>query len=171
MDIFIIKVTDANNVQNDLLKEFQKKEISNYEKWKTHCFSYLMVDRILREVYKIEAREIIFDNNKPVLKSREKYFSVSHSGEYVALGFADNNCGIDIEVINDKKNWRAISERMKFSSKSIEEFYKYWTEYEANYKLGSKYQSIYQTQIENYYLTAMSENADEKFVLYFQSEE
>lgn len=170
MDIFVIKVSDTDNVQIDLLKEFQKKEISNSKKWKTHCFSYLMVDRILKEVYKIEGREVIFDNNKPILKSVGKYFSVSHSGEYIALGFANNNCGIDIEVINDKKNWHAISERMKFSSKSVEEFYKDWTTYEANYKLGSKYQSIYQTQLENYYLTAVSEFSDEKFELYFQSE-
>ena len=41
MDIFVIRIEDANNVNEDLLKEFQKKEISNEKKRKTHCFSSL----------------------------------------------------------------------------------------------------------------------------------
>ena len=67
MDIFVIRIEDANNVNEDLLKEFQKKEISNENKRKTHCFSYLMTDRILREVYKIEDREIVFENKPQIV--------------------------------------------------------------------------------------------------------
>ena len=167
MDIFIIKVTDADDVHKELLKEFQKKEISNHKVWNAHCLSYLMVDRILREVYMIEDREIIFDNNKPLLKNGGKHFSISHSSEYIALGFSDYNCGIDIEVgVNSHRDWKAISERMRFGSQSEEEFYKDWTEYEANYKLRGKFKSVYHYQIDNYFLTAVSENPDEKFELY-----
>lgn len=170
MDIFIIKITDADNVHKELLKEFQKKEISNPKTWNAHCLSYLMADRILREVYKIEDREVIFDNNKPILKNGGKHFSISHSGEYIALGFSDYNCGIDIEGVgvgvNSNRDWKAIAERMRFNSKSEEEFYKDWTKYEANYKLRDELKSIYQTQLDNYYITAVSENPEEKFELY-----
>ena len=51
MDIFVIEIVDADNVHMELLKQFQKKEISNPKKWNEHCFSYLMVDRILRDFY------------------------------------------------------------------------------------------------------------------------
>lgn len=168
MDIFVIRIEDANNVNEDLLKEFQKKEISNEKKRKTHCFSYFMVDRILREVYKIENREIIFKENKPVLKSGEKHFSISHSGEYTVLGFSDCNCGIDIEKVNNKRDWKAIAERMDFKSQSEEEFYKDWTKYEAEYKLGNgvKLENVYQASFDNYCITAVSKNPEEKFDLY-----
>ena len=168
MDIFVIKIGDADSVSESLLKSFQKKEISNKNKRKTHCFSYLMVDRILREVYTIENREIVFENGKPMLKSALKYFSISHSGEYIALGFSNHNCGIDIEGVNDKRDWRAIAERMDFKSQSEEDFYKDWTKYEAEYKLGNsvKPESMYQTSFDNYCITAVSENPEEKFDLY-----
>ena len=73
MDIFVIEVIDADNVHKELLKEFQKKEISNPKKWNEHCLSYLMVDRILREFYKIDDREVVFDKKKPLLKSGAKH--------------------------------------------------------------------------------------------------
>ena len=38
MDIFVIEIVDADNVHQKLLKEFQKKEISNPKKWNEHCF-------------------------------------------------------------------------------------------------------------------------------------
>ena len=167
MDIFVIKVIDADDVHKDLLKEFQKKEISDPEKRNVHCLSYLMVDRILKEVYKIEDREIIFDDKKPVLKSGKKFFSISHSGEYIVLGFSDFNCGIDIEnVVNRKKDWQTIAERMGFKSQSQEDFFKDWTEYEAVYKLRDKYKSVYQTKLGSYFLTAVSKNSEESFDIY-----
>ena len=33
MDIFVIELIDVDNVHRELLKEFQKKEISNQKKW------------------------------------------------------------------------------------------------------------------------------------------
>ena len=97
MDIFIIKIINSDNVHRELLQSFQKREISDRKRWNSHCLSYLMIDRILRDFYHIEDREIIFDGNKPILKSGKKHFSLSHSGMFIALAFSDYNCGIDIE--------------------------------------------------------------------------
>ena len=169
MDIFIIKVKDADEVNKELLKEFQKKEISNPRAWNVHCLSYLMVDRILKEVYGIENREVVFDNKKPVLKSGEKCFSISHSGEYIVLGFSDYNCGIDIEGAKGKRDWRAIAERMGFHSQTEDDFYNDWTKYEAEYKSGAKNNSIKTFVLDNYVLTAVSENPNEEFELYLQN--
>ena len=81
MDIFLIQTANIQNIEEDLLAKFQKKEIFDKKKYLIHCFTYLMLDRILKEVYKIENSEIDFINKKPVLKNQQKYFSISHSGE------------------------------------------------------------------------------------------
>ena len=148
MDIFVVNISDAENIKPELLEAFRHKEFSNLKKKKEHCFSYLMLDRILKEVYKIQNREIEFLNSKPYLKSREKFFSLSHSGEYLVIGFSDNECGVDIEKIKPR-DYKAISERMNFGSNTLEDFYKDCTKYEAEYKLGTKAESIIQTNIEN----------------------
>lgn len=170
MDIFIINTSSSDNVSAELMEKFRHKNFTNKKKETEHCFAYLMLDRILKEVYKIENRETEFVNGKPHLKTREKFFSLSHSGEYVVLAFSDNECGIDIEQIKDR-DYKAIAERMKFNAKTLEDFYKEWTKYEAEYKLGNKdkYKSIKQIISEGYAITALCENPQETFEIYIQN--
>lgn len=61
-----------------------------------------MVDRILRDFYGIEDRNIVFNGKKPFLKNRKKFFSVSHSNDFIALAFSDYDCGVDIEKLNKR---------------------------------------------------------------------
>ena len=170
MDIFVISISDADNINPELLEEFRHKEFKNKAKQKEHCFSYLMTDRILREVYKIENREIDFIKGKPYLKSREKFFSVSHSGEYIVLAFSDNECGVDIEKIKDR-DIESIAERMNFSCDNQEEFYKSWTKYEAEYKLGGKPSSLMYQEFRGYMICATSSDSQETFEIYIQNGE
>ena len=168
MDIYIIKVIAADEVHKELLKQFQKKNISEANAWNRHCLSYLMLDRILREVYFIQDREIVFENKKPKLKNGKKQFSISHSKDFIVIVFSDSNCGVDIEI-NKQRDFRKIAEKMGFSAKTIDEFYHQWTKYEAEYKLGTKTASQKTFQYENYTITAVSENPDEEYEIYFQS--
>ena len=170
MDIFIIEIIDADNVHMELLKEFQKKEINNGKKWNQHCLSYLMVDRILRDFYKIENREVIFNGKKPFLKSREKFFSISHSEDYIALAFSNYDCGIDIEKMK-LRNFEEISIRMGFKCNTLEDFYNEWTKYEAEYKLGKPAQKFKKFRFEDYIITAASVNIQENFEIYIQNEQ
>lgn len=170
MDIFIINTSDANNISEDLLKQFEHQKFSNIAKWKEHCLSYLMLDRILKEVYKIPNRDIEFINKKPYLKNKHIYFSISHSNEYIAISFSKSDCGIDIEEIK-KRSYTNISKRMNFNSNSLEEFYYDWTKYEADYKLSSNAESYKQFQYKNYIITAASINPQEIFEVYIQNGE
>lgn len=170
MDIFLIEIVDADNVHMELLKSFQKKEISNPKKWNEHCFSYLMVDRILRDFYKIEDREIIFNKNKPYLKNKKKFFSISHSNDYVALCFSDNDCGIDIEKIKER-DYKEIAKKMNFECYNLADFYNEWTRYEAEYKLGQKSKQFKQLMYEDYIITASTSNETEEFEVYIQNGE
>ena len=172
MDIFLIKTSSADNVSSELLEQFGHKNFSNQKKKTEHCFSYLMLDRILKEVYKVNERGIEFINGKPCLKTQEKFFSISHSGEYILIGFSDYECGVDIEQIKNR-NYQAIAERMQFQAETPEDFYKEWTKYEAEYKLGgrNKCKTVFQTSYYNYVITAVSENNQEKFEIYIQNGE
>lgn len=170
MDIFVIFIKDADNIKPELLEQFRFKRISNPQKLKEHCFAYLMLDRILKDVYKIGSRELIFVNNKPYLKNRQKFFSISHSEEYTAIGFSDTECGIDIEKVKNR-DYKSIAKRMNFVCNNLEEFYQCWTKYEAEYKLGKTSESFYQNIINDYILTAVSKNSQEEFNIYIQNGE
>lgn len=170
MDIFVVNFSNADNIKPELLQEFRHKEFKNKEKEQEHCFSYLMLDRILKEVYKIQNRKIEFVNKKPYLQTKELFFSISHSKEYLVLCFSKSECGIDIEKIT-KRDFVSISERMNFPSKTLEEFYFNWTKYEAEYKLGGrdKCKSMKQSKFEGFAITAVSSNPQEIFEIYIQN--
>ena len=63
----------ANKYHKAIIGEIQqfgdgKKKISDEKKWLTHCLTYFMADKILNDVYKIQNCEIIYENNKPIIK-------------------------------------------------------------------------------------------------------
>lgn len=166
MDIFVVKISEAENVGMELLKKFQKKEISDSEALVRHCFSYLMADKILKEVYKIEDREVVFNGKKPVLKNGQKSFSISHSKDFIALAFSDFNCGVDIEKVLPR-DFEKIAHRMRFRIFSLKEFYQAWTKFEAEYKLAEEAKCSKFFEIDDYMITAVSSNLDESFNLYY----
>jgi len=171
MEIFIIEISNAEKVKEETLKQFQKKEISDETKWKIHCLSYLLVDKFLEEVYGIESREVVFDEGKPILIDGGKHFSISHSEDLIAIAFSDSNCGVDIEKIK-LREFTKISERMGFEAETLGEFYQEWTKYEALYKLGKdiEYGSVANYDLDDYALTAVSEDPCEEYEIYYQEE-
>lgn len=170
MEIFIIEINNAEKVKPETLELYRKKDISDEEKLKVHCLSYLLVDKFLEEVYGIESREIVFEDGKPILIDGGKHFSISHSEDLIAIAFSDSNCGVDIEKIK-LREFKKIAERMKFEAETLGEFYEEWTKYEAKYKLGKdlEYGSIASFDLEDYALSAVSEDPCEEFELYFQN--
>lgn len=172
MDIFIIETSCVEKISEETLKEFQKKDISVDEKRKIHCLSYLLVDRFLKEYYGIENTKLVFDDGKPMLLDGGKHFSISHSGDLIALAFSDSNCGVDIEKVQ-LREFVSISERMGFEANTLGEFYEEWTKYEAMYKLGKnvEYGSVATFDLDEYALTAVSEDPCEEFELFYPTEE
>ena len=172
MDIYIIEVKNADKIKSETLKKYQKKDISHAEKCKIHCLAYLLVDKFLDEIYGIQNREIIFENGKPILSDGGKHFSISHSEDLIAIAFSDSNCGIDIEKIK-LREFTSIAERMGFEANTLGEFYEEWTKYEALYKLNKNqnYGSIANYDLDEYMLTATSEDPCEEFELFYQTEE
>ena len=87
----------------------------------------------------------------------------------IAIAFSDSNCGIDIEKIK-LREFKKISERMKFKAETLGDFYQEWTKYEAHYKLGKnvEYGSVANFDLDDYALCAVSENPCEEFEIFFQ---
>lgn len=170
MEIFIIETTNnLEKIKPETLERFQKKEFADENKRKTHCLSYLLVDKFLEEVYGIESREIVFDEGKPILIDGGKHFSISHSEDLIAIAFSDTNCGVDIEKVK-LREFSKISKRMGFEAETLGEFYQEWTKYEALYKLGKnvEYGSVANFDLDDYSLTAVSEDPCEEYELFYQ---
>ena len=165
MDIFIIDKNKVKVPDRKILERFQYKNFSDADKLKEHCLSYYLLDKILRDNYNVENRELEFISQKPYLKSREIHFSISHSRNFIAIAISSYNCGIDIEFIKER-DFVKIAKRMKFEEcSSLENFYKKWTEYEAAYKLNDEYKKIKHYNYENYMISAVSTSNNEIFQL------
>ena len=69
--------------------------------------------------------------------SNKGYLSLAHSNNFVVLATDDEPIGVDIERIDNKRNFQKIALRMKFGKcNTVEDFYKKWTAYEADFKLN-----------------------------------
>ncbi len=84
------------------------------------------------------------ENGKPLADNC--YVSISHSGNMVAVCISENPVGIDIEKIDDKRNFIKLSKRI-FRGKELEAFnnnptaelfYEIWTQKEAYSKIDGQ---------------------------------
>lgn len=75
------------------------------------------VRRCLANYTGVAPQDLVFDRTptgKPVLKNAPHplSFNISHSGDYLVLAVcAGQALGIDLEQVNERRNWRAIAER------------------------------------------------------------
>ena len=73
-------------------------------------------------------------------KCDEKYTSIAHKDNFVVIATDSKQpVGIDIENTDIKRDFIGLAETLKMRQpKSLEDFYKMFTEFEAAYKMGSK---------------------------------
>lgn len=123
-----------------------------------HILGRKIVEYAAKNIYKSNNCEIEIIKNKPQFKSLPIKFSISHTKGLVAVCFDKFEIGFDTEFIK-QRDYKSISKRMNFNlnEDNLECFYKVWTEFEADYKLGvtakSKYSFIFN---ENYAITIAS---------------
>ncbi len=87
---------------------------------------------------------IIHTKGKPVSTKENLFFSLAHSHQYVVLAVAGQPVGIDIEKISTNRPFQAIAKRLRFKENlSCDEFYQSFTAYEADFKLGSEFETPY----------------------------
>lgn len=128
--------------KNSLTKEFKSQK---------RCVEYslgrFLVKYAAKNFYKIDDTEIVVENKKPGFKNNPLKFSISHSKNIVAAAFDENDVGFDIEEIKPR-NLKRLSEYFHRDFVDENDFYCYWTSYEAEYK--SQKQEISTFRFENY---------------------
>ena len=124
MDLYYI---NCENFEGETLKQ------------KQHNAGRYIVEYVAKNILNLENTEIIIENKKPKFKYSDINFSISHSDCWAVVVFSNNEIGIDIEKIQER-DYKAISRRMKFELKedSLQDFYRCWTIFEAEYKLQQK---------------------------------
>ena len=161
MKIFYLKKNEILNKigLNELEKFSDGKNFSNIERYIEHlCWLYL-VNFAAKNHLNINNPKIIYNGKKPILQSQEYNFSVTHSENIVAVGFSKHKIGIDIEKMKNR-NFEKLARRYNISPNK-EDFYKFWTTYEAEIKLGDKAKNIFSQIIEkDYMLTCICNSKD-----------
>ncbi len=123
-----------------------------------HLTGRKLVEYAAKNIYKIDNPELQIINNKPFFKYSKKQFSISHSKNIVLVCFSDFPVGADVEYIA-QRDYSAVAKRMKFhlTENTSDEFYRCWTLYEAEFKIGGDYSYSKSFKLEeNYMLSVVS---------------
>ena len=136
MKIFYIKIPDfLDRYGKNPLSNYALKDIPNEKRYIEHCVAYYLVKDAGFKIFDIENTQIIKENNKPKFKYSDLNFSISHSKDYVFAVFDNDNCAIDIQFMKNI-NLSLMSKRYNKNFYTKEEFYEFWTQYEAEIKFA-----------------------------------
>lgn len=161
MEIFYIDSEQFLKTHNsDFLKKYTDgKEFQSEKRLIQYSLGRFLVKSAGENFYGLKNPEVEIFNNKPSFKEGKVFFSISHSANYVAAAFDTAECGLDIEKMKHR-NFKLLAKRYKRDFNSIENFYKFWTEYEAEIKLQQKIQGKFSCIFQDdFMLTAVSANS------------
>lgn len=129
------------------LPESKLARIANFENEKDKKLSvgsYLLLKKILRK-HLIRYHYYDFkylDNGKPIIQGKKIDFSISHSGNYVAVAISKKPVGVDIQEIKDidfdSRKFVFDDEDENVYQKSLNKkdvFYSLWVAKEAKFKM------------------------------------
>ncbi len=149
MDIFYVYIDDCE------LKD----------KYNIHHTAGRYIVECAAKIYGIKNSELIIVNNKPKFEFADIQFSISHSKNIAAVCFDENPVGLDIEYIKNR-DYKAVAKRMSLllENDSLEGFYKAWTAYEAEYKLGVKAYAVKSQRFEDNYMISIASTKEIKSI-------
>lgn len=132
------------------LEKVQKLKDENAKKLSVAV--YLLLRKVFRKhLIKIEKYEFDYmDDGRPVIINSPLQFSLSHSGDYVAVGISNNQVGVDIQEMRDidfdARKFVFSKDDEKFfqeSESKLDAFYSLWTVKEAVFKFdGTPFKDV-----------------------------
>ena len=158
MEIYYTDIDEfKKQTSRDFLETYNDIGLKNEKRFFEYTIGRYLVKTVAKEVYNLKNTDIILNyKGKPVFKDEKLCFNITHSKNMLVACFDDNPVGIDIEFIKNK-DLSKLSKYFKQDFKDLEDFYKYWTNKEALYKLGQKAQSTRFFKFENdYYISVAS---------------
>ena len=164
MDIYYINSDEfLKKYDTNFLRQYvDGQEFKSLKRFIQHSIGRYIVKTVGENIYGIKNPKIIIENEKPKFQNSDINFSITHCGKYIAVAFDTNECGLDIEEIKPRE-LEPLSKRYGKDFSTLEDFYIFWTKYEAEIKLQKtakwSHSEIFQN---NYVLTAVTSatNAD-----------
>lgn len=148
VDLFVMDIRDFRGDPEEVLAQIAPcyREKHRTHKIEKDALQELVSGWMLRKYLGIERDDQLGYNKfgKPYLTRGDGFFNLSHSGDYVLLGIADCELGVDVEVIRPfheaaaKKVFSTEQNRELFhlqGEKRDERFTQMWTVCEAMLKL------------------------------------
>ena len=158
MDIFYIDTENFKSThKKDFLEQFADIELKTEKRFYEYTIGRYLVKSVGEKVFGLSNTEIIKNKEgKPIFKNADIHFNISHSKGYVVAVFDNFPCGIDIEYIKPRDLGK-LSKYYNREFTSLTNFYEFWTQKEATYKLGITNGKTYTTLFkETYSLTVAS---------------
>lgn len=148
MEIFYTKLKDTKEVDKISKKELQSK------------LGRKLVKQIAKNFYKVENTEIIVEKHKPKFKNSDLCFNISHSNNIIVIAFDKFPLGVDVEYMQER-DFTRLSKRYNLANTTKENFYKFWTQYEAKIKIQAKIEQKICFELEqDYMLSIFSSNSN-----------
>jgi len=135
---------------------------------KHHRAGRYILDYAAEKFFDIKNPEIEITDNKPRFMHSDINFSISHSGNIAAVCFDKNPAGFDIEIMKPR-DFMPLADRMNFQLKenTLEEFYRCWTKYEAEYKLQTEAKTSVSMIFQEKYMLSTASGSENKIELNF----
>lgn len=161
MKVFYIRKSEflSEISRDELEKVSDGRKYKCEEKYIEHLCGLYLIKYIAERYYNLSDTEIILNDKKPVFKNKDLYFSLSHSKDIVLVVFGNNNLGADVEYMTERDFAKILTHYHKsLENPTKESFYRFWTKYEAQIKLGVEPKSYFSCSLENeYMLTVVSD--------------
>lgn len=179
-----VYIIDINkDIKNIVLPSNLVDRVSKYKLSDDYNNSYIAWSNlylILKEEYNIDLSCIdILENEygKPFIN--DIYFNLSHSNNIVTICISDEQCGIDVEMVNPKKDLSLLMKKILSSnelnqSDVFDYFIMKWTKIESYFKYngtGIVYSKINDIDIDNVFTYDILDSQNNKYYISIKSDD
>lgn len=165
MEIFYLRKAEfLNSIERESLESFSDgRAYESDDKHIEHLCGLFLTKFAAKHIYGVKKLNIILKGAKPIFEFSNMKFSISHSHDIILVVFNNTNIGADLEYMR-QRDYKNIMMRYDESieNPTKEEFYRFWTSYEARIKLGAEPKAIFSTILDDEYM--MSCVSDEVLV-------
>lgn len=147
-------------LNNEVTKNLNRIELKKLQS----VLGYKLVDYVAKKVYKIENHNIIKNNNKPEFENSNIHFNISHSNQIIIVAFDKYPLGIDIEFMKER-DFEKLGQHYNLNTSNKTEFYKKWTQLEAEIKIQSETKQTLTKEFENNYMLSIKSSNPEPLKL------
>ena len=145
MNIYITDLTTICN-HDDLVNKLSAQDLSHYK-------SFTRPNRA--------AQFLVAHAIKTKIENQFGHISIAHKDNFVIVVASQNPIGVDIEDTSKQRDFNSLGNFMELSNiKTADDFYRAFTQYEAEYKANAAQLHPHFYKLRNYMICIVSNNQD-----------